>query len=122
MKNRNPLAVFFFGLFTGGIYSLYWNIVTKIDMNENGGTKIPSAFWLIIPFVNIWWYWEWSKGVEQVTNKKMGGGLSFILEMFLGPIGDAIIQDAFNKNFINMPSTNAPVAPFPDSPPPNPIS
>ncbi len=125
MKNRNPIAVFIFGFITGGLYSLYWNIATKTEMNERGA-NIPTAWLLIIPFVNIWWLWKWSQGVEHVTNGKMSGVISFVLELFTGPIGDAIIQDSFNRSTVANPSAGAPVAPVADitpviTPPTNPV-
>lgn len=96
MKNRSPLAVFFFPLITFGIYGLYWMVKTKGEMNERGA-NIPTAWLIIIPFVNIWWMWKYSEGVGQVTNEKLSGVLAFILLWLLGSIGMAIIQDAFNK-------------------------
>ncbi|GAI30384.1 unnamed protein product, partial [marine sediment metagenome] len=36
------------------------------------GAQIPTAWLIIIPFVNIWWYWKFCEGVELVTNKGMG--------------------------------------------------
>lgn len=96
MKNRSPFAVFFFPLITFGIYGLYWMVKTKGEMNEKG-SNIPTAWLIIIPFVNIWWMWKYSEGVGQVTNEKLSGVLAFILLWLLGSIGMAIIQDSFNK-------------------------
>ncbi len=96
MKNRNPLAVFFLPFVTFGIYSLYWAVKTKGEMNQRGAT-IPTAWLIIVPFVNIWWLWKYSEGVEKVTDGKLSGVLAFILLWLLGSIGAAIVQDSFNK-------------------------
>ena len=118
MKHRSPIAVFIFGFITGGIYSLYWNIVTKIEMNERGAT-IPTAWFIIIPFVNIWWLWKYSEGVEKVTGGKLSGVLAFLLLLLLGPIGDAVVQDSFNHNVVatDPGQSAAPVAPVSSAPP-----
>lgn len=97
MKQRSPTTVFLLGLVTGGIYSWYWAVKTKGEMN-NLGEKIPTAWVWLIPVVGtIWWYWKYAEGVEHVTNEKTSGVLAFVLLFLLGFIGQAIIQDSFNK-------------------------
>lgn len=96
MKKRSPVAVLLLPFITFGIYALYWQIITKIEMNKVGA-KIPTAWLLIIPIVNIWWLWKYCEGVEQVTNDKMSGVLAFLLIFLLGIIGAAIVQDSLNK-------------------------
>lgn len=96
MTKRSPIAVFFLSIFTLGIYIIVWRVKTKGEMNRLG-SNIPSAWLLIIPFVNIWWLWEYAGGVEKVTNKAMSQVVAFILVLLLSAIGDAVIQDSFNK-------------------------
>ena len=96
MQNRSPIAVALLTLITFGIYGIYWFVVTKNEMNEKG-SAIPTAWLIIIPFVNIWWMYKYSEGADQVTNGKMSTVLAFVLLFFLGFIGMAIIQDSFNK-------------------------
>ena len=97
MKNRSPIAVFFFSLFTIFIYTWYWSVKTKGEMNMLG-EKIPTAFIWLIPIVGpIWWTWKYSEGVEHITHEKLSGVLAFIVLWLLGPIGNAIVQDHFNK-------------------------
>ena len=105
MTKRSPIAVFFLSIFTFGIYIIVWRVKTKGEMNRLG-SNIPSAWLLIIPFVNIWWLWEYAGGVEKVTNKAMSQVVAFILLVLLSAIGDAVIQDAFNK--INLVSEVVP--------------
>ena len=98
MKQRSPIAVLLLPFITFGIYSWYWAVKTKGEMNQLG-QSIPTAWIWLIPFVGIiWWYWKYSEGVENVTNEKLSGVLAFILLFLLGNIGQAIIQDYFNKN------------------------
>lgn len=96
MTKRSPIAVFFFSLITFGIYSIVWLVKTKDEMNRLGA-DIPTAWFLIVPFANIWWYWKYSGGVEKITQKNLSQVVSFILLFLLSSIGMAIIQDSFNK-------------------------
>lgn len=116
MKHRNPFAVFFLALITLGIYSIYWEVKTKGEMVKRGA-DIPTAWLIIIPIVNIWWLWKYSEGVEKVTDGKMQGVIAFILLFVLGSIGQAIIQDGFNKVDAMDPavatSPSTPVTPVP---------
>ncbi|MFI5263036.1 MAG: DUF4234 domain-containing protein [Candidatus Kapaibacterium sp.] len=105
MTKRSPIAVFFLSIFTLGIYIIIWRVKTKGEMNRLG-SNIPSAWLIIIPFVNIWWLWEYAGGVERVTNKAMSQVVAFILLVLLSAIGDAVIQDSFNK--VNLVSEVAP--------------
>ena len=110
MKQRSPIAVFLLPFITFGIYSLYWMVKTKGEMNEKG-SKIPTAWLIIVPFVNIWWMWKYGEGVEKVTNEKLSGVLAFILLLLLGSIGQAVIQNSFNAIIAVVPSapTSAPI-------------
>lgn len=98
MQNRSPIAVFLLSMVTGGIYSWYWLVKTKTEMNTMG-EKIPTAWIWLIPCVgSIWWIWKYSEGVEHVTHNKVSGVLAFILLFCLGTIGEAIIQNYFNED------------------------
>ena len=85
MKQRSPIAVFLLGLITFGLYSWYWLVKTKGEMNKLGET-IPTAWVWLIPFVSIWWMWKYSEGVEHVTGEKLGGVLTFVILYLLGII------------------------------------
>ena len=118
MKKRSPIAVFLLGLITLGLYSWYWAVKTKGEMNARG-EKIPTAWIWLIPFVGTWWwYWKYAEGVEHVTQEKINAVLAFILLILLGSIGEAIIQSFFNKVDESTVPTPAPVAGQPVSPAP----
>lgn len=109
MKERNPIAVFLLPFVTFGIYSLYWAVKTKGEMNRLG-ENIPTAWIWLIPFIGIfWWFWKYSEGVEHVTKNKIGAILAFILLILLDNIGQAIVQDYFNK--VEESTSFAPAAP-----------
>jgi len=96
MKKRNPIAVLILSFITLGIYGIYWMVVTKNGMKSRGA-DIPTAWLIIIPFVNWWWEWKFSQGVEKVTNGGMTAPIAFLLLWILGMIGGAIIQSELNK-------------------------
>jgi hypothetical protein len=96
MKKRNPAAVFFLPLITFGIYGIVWSVKTKNEMKRLGA-DIPTAWLIIIPLVNYYWYWKYAQGVEKVTNGQMSAALAFVLLILLGLIGMAIVQSEFNK-------------------------
>ncbi len=96
MKQRSPVAVILLPFVTFGIYSIYWLVSTKIEMTKLGA-KIPTAWLIIVPLANIWWYWKYSEGVDSITNSKISNVMAFILLLLLGFIGQAIIQDSFNN-------------------------
>ena len=96
MTHRKPIAVVLLSIVTLGIYSLVWYVTTKNEMNAKGA-NIPTAWLLVLPFVYLYWIWEFSKGVELVTNKRMGARTAFVLLLFLETIGAAIIQSDLNK-------------------------
>ena len=41
MTKRSPLTVFLLALVTIGIYSWYWSVKTKTELNQRGGA-IPT--------------------------------------------------------------------------------
>ncbi len=96
LQYRSPIMLIVFAILTFGLYGLYWQVVTKGDLNASGA-DIPTAWLIIIPIANILWMWKFCEGVELVTEGKMTGVVAFLLVFFLGIIGGAIIQDALNK-------------------------
>jgi hypothetical protein len=110
MKHRNPFAVVVFSIITFGIYALVWQVKTKGEMNKLGA-QIPTAWLIIIPFVNIWWLWKYSEGVGKVTNEKLSAVMSFVLLFLLSIIGMAIVQNEFNKLGTAPVASNEPAVP-----------
>jgi hypothetical protein len=96
MTHRSPIAVFFLVPITLGIYSLVWLVKTKEEMNQRGA-EIPTAWFLIVPILNLVWIWKYSQGVARVTSDAMSAGLTFIVLLLTGNVGMALVQGAFNK-------------------------
>lgn len=117
MRNRSLGKMILLYIVTFGIYSLYWSVSTKNEMNKLGA-NVPTAWLLIVPFVSIYWLWKYSEAVEQTTHSKISTPLAFVIEAFVGPIGDLVIQSEFNK-LSAAPAGGAPVAPVPGVQPDN---
>lgn len=97
MKNRSVAGLIIFTILTLGIYGIYWLVSTKGELNERGA-KIPSALLIIVPLVNIYWYWKYYEGAEQVTTGKVNAVLMFVLGFFVTPlIPYALCQSAYNS-------------------------
>jgi hypothetical protein len=95
MTKRSVLTVLILTIITFGIYALVWFVKTKREMVQ-AGADIPTSWLIIFPFINIYWIWKWSGGVDHVTKGKSSQAVSFILIFVLGIIGMAIIQSTFN--------------------------
>jgi hypothetical protein len=95
MTRRSIAAMVLWSILTCGIYLLFWFHDTKRQMNQRGA-DIPTMWWILVPFVNIWWYWRYSKGIPVVTRKDDHDVLGFLLILFTG-IGPFVIQWLFNR-------------------------
>ncbi len=120
MQQRNPITVILLTLITFGIYGIYWQVVTKNEMNARGAT-IPTAWLLIVPLVNIWWLWKYCEGVEHVTGSKLSTILAFLVLWLASIVGIGIIQDTFNKVEAAPANGSVPPAPGAPLPPTNPV-
>lgn len=108
MKNRNPLMVFLLSILTCGIYSLYWLVKTKDEMNKLG-EKIPTVWIWLIPLIGqFWWLWKYAQGVEHVSKNELNLFLTLLALYLLGPIGMAIVQEAFNRSGNSVATTTTP--------------
>lgn len=96
MKNRSPFLVFFLSCITFGIYGLVWHVQTKEEMRDVG-ISIPTAWLLLIPFANLYWYWCYAEAVEDITDGRSSSIGTFLLHVLLGPLGIAITQSSLNK-------------------------
>jgi prepilin signal peptidase PulO-like enzyme (type II secretory pathway) len=96
MKRRSPAAPLLLPIITFGIYSLVWLVKTKNEMNKSITSGIPSAWLLIVPIGNIFWYVSYARGVKEFTRTGSTAGTFFLL-VLLSAIGCAIVQARFNR-------------------------
>ena len=104
-NKRNLVPMFLLGFVTLGIYWLYW--IYKVTELANGVTTLPKRspvgqmLLCLIPFYNIYWYYQTSKRVdvmmESVGRPVDSGVLSLLLIFFPGlPIAGLVMQDKIN--------------------------
>jgi len=103
VKERNVFLVVLFSIITFGIYGIYWLVSTSNELKESGA-DMPNPWILLailIPIVNIvvilYYYWKYSKAMEQVTNGKVNGILMFVLWLVFGLISVIWAQLELNK-------------------------
>ncbi len=96
IKKRNIVAVYLLSFVTLGIYALYWTVKTKGEINSLGA-DIPTAWLLIIPIANLYWWWKYCEGFATYVKKDNNNILWFLLQTFVGIIMPAIVQSELNK-------------------------
>ena len=94
---------------------------TKTASTTSGGQLVGLTLYVIaiplIIFISFYWFFKYSKAVNEYTNGKSSTGLTFILLWVLHLIGVAIVQDAYN-DVIDAGGSNSTSA-FTGSTPPN---
>ena len=96
IKDRNPILVLILSIITFGIYSLYWFIVTKDEINDLGAS-IPTAILIIIPIANIYFIYKYAEGFTKYVEKEDSTLLWFLLLWVIGIIGMPLVQIKLNK-------------------------
>lgn len=96
---RNLVVTFLLTIFTLGIYFIYWSKVTKDELNELGG-KIPTAFLVIIPGANIYFWYKYSQAFVKyvLKSKNESDVLAYcIVSSFITPASILIMQSHYNN-------------------------
>ena len=97
VTKRNLWHMAFFMLITLGIYSIYWLVSTKLELNRLGA-KIPTAWLIIIPFANIYFFYKFAEGFcTVILNNKSQTVAYFLLLLLTFPIGEFIFQHQMNE-------------------------
>ena len=95
IKHRNPVAIIF-SLITFGIYSLVWTVKTKKEINGLGG-KIPTAWLVIVPIANLYFWYKYSEAFSIYAKKDNQPILWFLLFLVIWPVAMILIQIELNK-------------------------
>jgi len=97
IKFRNPVTIIILSIITFGIYSIVWAVKTKNEINSLGG-KIPTAWLIIIPLMNIYFLYCYSEDFSTYVKKDNQPILWFLLFMVIPPpVGMILIQIELNK-------------------------
>ena len=68
--------------------------------------------YLSVLVVSVFWFFRFSKAVDEYTKGKMSTAISFLILWLIHLIGVALIQDAFNDMVEEVPPLNKPVPPM----------
>lgn len=95
----------FIVMFAGFILLTIDTVATSSSSLNNSGAHTAAniifllvyifAFLIILP-VTFFWFFKFSKAVDEYTNGKMSTGVTFLLLWLLHLLGVAIVQDTFN--------------------------
>ena len=96
IKQRGPAAIIILSIITFGIYAVYWLFATTEEINSLGA-KIPSAWLVIIPLVNIYFLYRYSEGFSMFVKKDNNPILWFLLYVVIAPVAMILIQIELNK-------------------------
>ena len=96
MQKRSLGSLALWMLCTLGLYQVYWLVKTKDELNAMGA-KIPTAWLLIIPFVNFYFFYRYSQAFTKYVNRDNPPLAYFALLMVLPWIATFIFQDYINK-------------------------
>jgi hypothetical protein len=99
IQRRNLWVMALLLFITGGFYFFYWLYVTKKEINALGG-HIPSLWFAIFPFLNIYFDYQYAKEYVRIILKEDNTNaviLYFLLIFFLPIIAPLVIQYDLNK-------------------------
>ena len=100
IKHRSLAFVILMSIFTLGIYWLYWTVKTKDEINSLGA-DIPTAFFIIIPFANIYFWYKYASGFATYVQKEPNNNTLVLLYtlcfMFIPILPVIIIQTKLNS-------------------------
>ncbi len=96
IKYREIVEVYLLLFATLGFYSIYWLVQTKDEINQFGA-NIPTAWLLIVPIANLYWFYRYAEGFSVYIKRDENAILWFLLFWFAGIIMPAIVQKELNE-------------------------
>ena len=96
IKKRNPVLVLVLSIVTFGIYGIYWFVKTKEEINSLGA-QIPTAWLIIIPIANLYWYYKYAEGFAKYVKRDNNTIMYFLLIFFVGIVAMVVFQTELNK-------------------------
>ena len=81
------------GIVVGAIGRVWeWCVAQPIEEMKARGVQLPSDWRYFAPFSTYAWLWEFSKGIEAITDRRIRAAGVFASVFFLGIIGFFIIR------------------------------
>lgn len=80
---------------TFGIYALIWALSTKRALNR-AGAAIPSGFYMILPVVNIYFWYKYAQAYVAIV-KKSTRDQDVLFYFFVPMLSQSVIALSFNN-------------------------
>ncbi len=96
IKHRSPVAIIILTIITFGIYAIVWTVKTKNEINSLGA-RIPTAWLLIIPIANLYFWYKYCEGFSTQVKKDNNTILWFLLFIVICPVAMILVQIDLNK-------------------------
>ncbi len=96
IQKRDLFTVALLMLFTLGIYFIYWAVKTKGELCSMGA-DIPTAWLLIIPVVNFYFWYKYADAFTTFVKKGSDPIGYFLLMAFIPFAGVFVVQSELNK-------------------------
>ncbi|MFW5739396.1 MAG: DUF4234 domain-containing protein [Myxococcota bacterium] len=96
MIHESPVKIILLTMVTCGLYAIYYFYKSAEELNARGA-EIPAFWWMFIPLLGLLWSWKWAQGVEKVTGGQQSAVMTLVFLMFLGPIGQYLVQSKLNQ-------------------------
>jgi hypothetical protein len=96
IKKRNPVFVIVATILTCGLYSIYWLVVTKDEINSLGA-QIPTAWLILVPIANLYFMYKYCEGFSLYVKKDDNAILWFLIYFFIAPLAMILFQVELNK-------------------------
>jgi len=92
---RGLVALYLFGILTGGVSLIYWAVRVKDEMNSLGG-DIPSAWLLLLPGGFFFWAFKFYEAFSLHVMRDGSPWLWFALALAVPWAMPCIVQNALN--------------------------
>jgi hypothetical protein len=96
IQRRSAVICIILSIVTFGIYGIYWAVKTKDEINSLGA-KIPTAWLVIVPFVNIYFAYKYAEGFATYVLKDKNTIAWFLLYIIIPPVAAILVQLELNK-------------------------
>ena len=96
---------------TLGLYFFYWSSVCRRELNTALNSKfVPSTWFLVLPGLNYWWMWQYSKALAGVTGHKIKDSETFLLYL-IASSSILFLGSGFSNIFGTPTNVNVDVSP-----------
>jgi len=86
------------GVVAGAVGRVWeWCVAQPVEEMKAKGIHLPTTWPYFAPFVSYGWLWKFGKGIEAITEGKIGTKRVFAAVFFLGIIGFIIIQAVIQR-------------------------